>query len=126
MVAPTNPLLLASQGISELGFGRANIGIKRVGELDFNAFSIACRKGLSEEDIDATCAHLLLCSKWEEEIRNPNWHPFQVEMVDGKEMVQPLITNHLLSCFLVVYNFESFVSWKICSFASVCVLHCCI
>jgi len=84
MVAPTNPLLLASQGISELRFGRANIGIKRVGELDFNAFSIACRKGLSEEDIDATCALLFLCSKWEEEIRNPNWYPFQVEMVYGK------------------------------------------
>ena len=72
------------KGISEIGFGRANIGIKRVGELDFNAFSITCRKRLSEEDIDATCALLFLCSKWEEEIRNPNWHPFQVEMVDGK------------------------------------------
>jgi len=84
MVASTNPSLLPSQGFSELDVGRGNIGIKRVGELDFNAFSIACRKGLSEEDIDATCALLFLCSKWEEEIRNPNWYPFQVEMVDGK------------------------------------------
>ena len=60
MVAPTNPLLLASQGISELGFGRANIGIKRVGELDWKAFTSACRKRLLEGDTEITSA--VLCS----------------------------------------------------------------
>ncbi|XP_066310905.1 factor of DNA methylation 1-like [Miscanthus floridulus] len=64
--------------------GRANIGIKRMGELDLKAFGIACRKRLSKEDAEVTAA--LLCSKWGEEIRNPNWYPFKVKVVDGKGM----------------------------------------
>ncbi|XP_066317295.1 factor of DNA methylation 1-like isoform X2 [Miscanthus floridulus] len=72
-------------GFKELAVaGRANIGIKRMGELDLKAFGIACRKRLSKADAAVTSA--LLCSKWEEEIRNPNWYPFKVKVVDGKEM----------------------------------------
>jgi len=47
-------------------------------------------KRLSKEDAEVTAA--LLCSKWEEEIRNPSWYPFKVDVVDGKGMVWPLIT----------------------------------
>jgi len=84
------------QGFKELAVaGRANIGIKRMGELDLKAFRIACRKRLSKEDAEVTSA--LLRSKWEEEIRNPNWFPFKVIVVDGKEMVWPLITHN---CYL--------------------------
>jgi hypothetical protein len=44
-------LLHAFQGFQELtGSGRANICIKRMGELDPKAFGIACRKRLSKED----------------------------------------------------------------------------
>ncbi|WVZ72076.1 hypothetical protein U9M48_020591 [Paspalum notatum var. saurae] len=70
-------------GFKELGDRRANIVIKRMGELDLKAFSDACKKRLPEEDEEATS---ILCSKWEAEIRDPNWHPFVVRVVDGKEM----------------------------------------
>jgi hypothetical protein len=60
-----------------------------MGELDLKAFKIACGKRLSEEDAGITSA--LLCSKWEDEIRNQSWNPFVVKVVDGEEMVQPLV-----------------------------------
>ncbi|KAK3164859.1 hypothetical protein QOZ80_1AG0025760 [Eleusine coracana subsp. coracana] len=71
-------------GLLGLSGGQARIGIKRMGELDLEAFSKACRKKCSEEDAEVTAA--FLCSKWEAEIKNPDWHPFRVVMVDGKEM----------------------------------------
>ncbi|KAM0923467.1 hypothetical protein ACQ4PT_005526 [Festuca glaucescens] len=71
-------------GLLDLSGGQAHIGIKRMGELDVKAFSNACRGKLSEEDAEVTAA--ILCSKWEAEIRNPEWHPFRVIMVGGKHM----------------------------------------
>jgi hypothetical protein len=73
------------QGLLDLSGGQAHIGIKRMGELDLEAFSKACRKKCSTEDAEVTAA--FLCSKWEAEIKNPDWHPFRAVMVDGKEMV---------------------------------------
>ncbi|KAM0923468.1 hypothetical protein ACQ4PT_005527 [Festuca glaucescens] len=69
-------------GLLDLSVGRAHIGFKRMGELDLEAISNACRK-LSKEDAEVTAA--IICSKWEAEIKNPDWHPFRVGMVDGKE-----------------------------------------
>ncbi|KAG2595986.1 hypothetical protein PVAP13_5KG122900 [Panicum virgatum] len=71
-------------GFQELAAGRSNIGIKEMGELDLKAFGDACRKRSSKEDAEVKSA--MLCSEWQEEIRNPNWHPFRVKVVDGKEM----------------------------------------
>jgi hypothetical protein len=82
-------LLHAPQGLLDLSGGQAHIGIKRMGELDVKAFSNACRGKLSEEDAEVTAA--ILCSKWEAEIRNPEWHPFRVIMVGGKHMVRIFI-----------------------------------
>jgi hypothetical protein len=56
-----------------------------MGELDLKAFSNALGQKLSKEDAEITAA--ILCSKWEAEIRNPEWHPFRTVLVDGKEMV---------------------------------------
>ncbi|CAO2208766.1 unnamed protein product [Urochloa humidicola] len=71
-------------GLLDISGGRAHIGIKRMGELDLKAFSKACQKKCSEEDAEVTAA--FLCSKWESEIKNPDWHPFRTVMADGKEM----------------------------------------
>uniref|UniRef100_A0ACD5VXF7 Uncharacterized protein n=1 Tax=Avena sativa TaxID=4498 RepID=A0ACD5VXF7_AVESA len=70
-------------GLLDISGGLAHIGIKRMGELDVEAFSNACRRNLSKEDAEVTAA--ILCSKWEAEIRNPEWHPFRVIMVGGME-----------------------------------------
>ncbi|RLN23707.1 factor of DNA methylation 4-like [Panicum miliaceum] len=71
-------------GFQELAVGRSNIGVKKMGDLDLKAFGNACRKRSSKEDAEVKYA--MLCSKWEAEIRNPNWHPFRVKVIDGKEM----------------------------------------
>ncbi|KQK08773.1 factor of DNA methylation 1 [Brachypodium distachyon] len=70
-------------GLLDIITGRANIGIKRMGELDLKSFTVACKHKLSKQDAEVTAA--ILCSKWEAEIKNPEWHPFRVVMVDGKE-----------------------------------------
>ncbi|XP_044962298.1 protein INVOLVED IN DE NOVO 2-like [Hordeum vulgare subsp. vulgare] len=71
-------------GLLNLPGGGAHIGIKRMGELDLKAFSNALGQKLSKEEAEVTAA--ILCSKWEAEIRNPEWHPFRTVMVDGKEV----------------------------------------
>ncbi|KAK3160223.1 hypothetical protein QOZ80_1BG0056820 [Eleusine coracana subsp. coracana] len=68
-------------GFSEIAGARANIGIKRMGEIDLKAVANACAKQLWKGNEEAS----IICSKWEDEIRDPSWYPFRVVMVDGKE-----------------------------------------
>uniref|UniRef100_A0A453F236 Factor of DNA methylation 1-5/IDN2 domain-containing protein n=1 Tax=Aegilops tauschii subsp. strangulata TaxID=200361 RepID=A0A453F236_AEGTS len=70
-------------GLRDLTTGRGIIGIKRMGDLDLKSFAIACKNKMSKEDAAVTAS--LLCSKWEEEIKDPEWHPFKVIMDEGKE-----------------------------------------
>lgn len=58
------------------------IGIKRMGDLDTKPFESACKKKFPSEDADIKASEL--CSRWDEEIRNPSWHPFKIiEHGDG-------------------------------------------
>ncbi|KAJ3672438.1 hypothetical protein LUZ60_007159 [Juncus effusus] len=63
----------------------ATIVIKRMGELDAKIFQKVYRqKYASKEEADLEA--LKVCTKWQdEELMNPNWHPFKVEVIDGKE-----------------------------------------
>ncbi|PKU68189.1 factor of DNA methylation 1-like [Dendrobium catenatum] len=63
-------------GLSKLLKGPTLIGIKRMGDLDIKPFEIACKKKFSAEDADIKASEL--CSSWDEEIRNPSWHPFKI------------------------------------------------
>ncbi|KQK08723.1 hypothetical protein BRADI_2g43530v3 [Brachypodium distachyon] len=63
--------------------GQTNIGIKRMGGLDQKSFKVVCKHKLSEEDAELTAA--ILCERWQDEIRNPVWHPFRVVMENGNQ-----------------------------------------
>uniref|UniRef100_A0A2N9GVG9 Factor of DNA methylation 1-5/IDN2 domain-containing protein n=1 Tax=Fagus sylvatica TaxID=28930 RepID=A0A2N9GVG9_FAGSY len=61
---------------------RAHIGVKRMGELDSKPFHDAMKRKYNEEDAEDRASEL--CSLWEEYLKDPDWHPFKVIMVDGK------------------------------------------
>ncbi|XP_029129696.1 protein INVOLVED IN DE NOVO 2 isoform X2 [Cajanus cajan] len=68
-------------GIKELP-SHGNIRLKRMGELDTRPFLQAMKKIYNEEAEEKASE---LCSLWEEHLKNPDWHPFKVIMVEGKE-----------------------------------------
>ena len=85
---------------------RSHIGVKRMGELDQKAFVAACKEKIAD---DVKLA--LLCSKWEDEIRQPEWHPFKVINVDGEAKVLLFLTS--LFHFYVVYAVAR--KWPFCN-----------
>lgn len=71
--------------MEDLLTGRTLIGIKRMGELDEKAFQIVARKKFKSDEADIKAAEL--CSGWQEELKNPSWHPFKIVVRNGKEEV---------------------------------------
>ncbi|WVZ59770.1 hypothetical protein U9M48_009869 [Paspalum notatum var. saurae] len=71
-----------THGLQQRSSVRSTIGVKRMGELDQKAFLAACKEKTAEDDDEELA---ILCSKWEDELRNPEWHPFKVVCVDGQE-----------------------------------------
>ncbi|KAG6526666.1 factor of DNA methylation 1-like isoform X1 [Zingiber officinale] len=70
-------------GLEDLLTGHTLIGIKRMGELDVKAFQNVARKKFKSEEADIKAAEL--CSSWQEEMKNPSWHPFKIVVTNGKE-----------------------------------------
>ncbi|KAG5049384.1 hypothetical protein JHK85_010487 [Glycine max] len=62
-----------------------NIRFKRMGELDTRPFLEAMKQRYNEEDAEERASEL--CSLWKEYLKDPDWHPFKVIMVEGKEKV---------------------------------------
>ncbi|CAK8566606.1 unnamed protein product [Lathyrus sativus] len=67
---------------------RAQIGVKRMGELDTEPFLEAMKQRYNEEEAEDKATEL--CSLWEEYLKDPDWHPFKVVESDGKhrELIQ--------------------------------------
>ncbi|XP_061998379.1 protein INVOLVED IN DE NOVO 2 [Rosa rugosa] len=57
---------------------RAQIGIKRMGELDNKPFQEAMRRKYKYNVEEAEEKASELCSLWEEYLKDPDWHPFKV------------------------------------------------
>ncbi|KXG38074.1 factor of DNA methylation 1 [Sorghum bicolor] len=66
-------------GLVNMSSARSTVGVKRMGELDEKTFLAACKEKIADEEELA-----ILCSKWEDEIRHPEWHPFKVIHVGGE------------------------------------------
>ncbi|GJN37492.1 hypothetical protein PR202_gb26457 [Eleusine coracana subsp. coracana] len=67
---------------------RTAIGIKRMGELDENLFLNSCKRKYGTDCYQTKAAQLV--ANWQEEIKNPNWHPFKIiKPADGpnKEVI---------------------------------------
>lgn len=47
-----------------------------MGELDEKAFKEACKQRYSPAEADIKAVEL--CSLWQEKLKNPEWHPFQI------------------------------------------------
>ncbi|KAJ0987476.1 hypothetical protein J5N97_005832 [Dioscorea zingiberensis] len=80
-------------GLKETFGGHASIGIKRIGELDEKPFRKACKRKFPKYDAEVKAA--MLCSDWQEKLKNPAWHPFKVIIHDGKEkFLDPFTVDH--------------------------------
>lgn len=67
------------QGLKDIN--RAQIGVKRMGELDSRPFLEALKQKYNEEMAEEKASEL--CSLWEEYLRDPEWQPFKFVEVDG-------------------------------------------
>ncbi|CAO2199881.1 unnamed protein product [Urochloa humidicola] len=76
-------------GLSELLGPRSNIGIKRMGELDEKPFLLACKQRYGD---NAEMEALKLCSSWQEQLKDANWHPFKI--VTTGEITEQVIDDN--------------------------------
>ncbi|KAG7031607.1 Protein INVOLVED IN DE NOVO 2, partial [Cucurbita argyrosperma subsp. argyrosperma] len=66
--------------------GRSHLRVKRMGELDTKPFHEAMKKIYNEEEADERASEL--CSLWAEYLKDPDWHPFKVIKVEGKDTAE--------------------------------------
>ncbi|GAB2269529.1 hypothetical protein Dimus_004449 [Dionaea muscipula] len=71
------------QGLSEiLPSSRTNIGIKRMGEINEKGIVAACKQKFKGDEAQIKACEL--CSLWQENLKNPELHPFKSIEIDGK------------------------------------------
>ncbi|XP_057967464.1 factor of DNA methylation 1 isoform X2 [Malania oleifera] len=69
------------EGLTDILSVRANVGIKRMGEIDEKPFAKTCKQRFPAEE--ALVQASTLCSLWQENLRDPEWYPFRVIDLDG-------------------------------------------
>ncbi|KAI3777975.1 hypothetical protein L2E82_06895 [Cichorium intybus] len=69
------------EGLNELPKA-ADIGVKRMGELENKPFLDAMKRHYNETEAEDKASEL--CKLWEEYLRDPNWHPFKIITLNGK------------------------------------------
>ncbi|XWS56589.1 hypothetical protein CRYUN_Cryun09bG0098600 [Craigia yunnanensis] len=77
-------------GLKDMLNSRTTLVVKRMGEIDQKAFEFACSLKFPNEDWQEICAKL--CSSWEQNVKDQNWHPFKRILFKGKLQV-PAYTN---------------------------------
>ncbi|TYH67869.1 hypothetical protein ES332_D06G218700v1 [Gossypium tomentosum] len=77
-------------GLKEIS-RRANIGVKRMGELDGKPFLEAMKRRYNEELAEERASEM--CSLWEEYLKDPDWHPFKRIKLEGGEEYQEVIDD---------------------------------
>ncbi|CAI8597237.1 unnamed protein product [Vicia faba] len=70
--------------IKEISTSSDYIGVKRIGELDTIPFLDAMKKRYDSGEAEDRAAKL--CSLWENNIKDPHWHPFQILTINGRSV----------------------------------------
>lgn len=78
-------LVVSMKGLQDLLGLRANIGLKRLGDLDNKPFQDACRQKFSAEEAQIQASTLI--SVWQSHVTDSNWHPFKVIETNGNAEV---------------------------------------
>ncbi|CAN1190735.1 Factor of DNA methylation 1 [Linum perenne] len=75
---------LMLQGLKNLSSAsKADIRIKRMGELDLEPFLKLCKQRFSSEEAGVEASKL--CSLWQNNLSDSQWYPFKVIATDGNE-----------------------------------------
>lgn len=75
-------LIRTLQGLNDV---EADIGIKRMGEVQIKPFRDACLKKVpSGRSGDWDMKASEMCSSWQQILGDPSWHPFNNKVVNGK------------------------------------------
>lgn len=64
------------QGLETLQSRNVHIGTKQMGDLDVKLFHDAIKVKYPDEVVGYKTMEL--CSQWEDNLRDPSWHPFKV------------------------------------------------
>ncbi|PON60988.1 hypothetical protein TorRG33x02_282980 [Trema orientale] len=69
-------------GLQDMLTNRTKLVIKRMGEVDQYPFQEMCwQKKIPGEDWQGHAAKI--CSCWQEQVKDPLWHPFKIDSLDG-------------------------------------------
>ncbi|XP_059644256.1 factor of DNA methylation 1-like [Cornus florida] len=80
LIEARNELIVAWNDMWTIG-NNTLIGIKRVGEVDVKPFQNTCKLKFPPEEAQIKASEQ--CSLWQEKLKDPEWHPFEVVFYKG-------------------------------------------